>query len=637
MAVVVNVVGKTNLKQLQRAQKELDKLGGASEKMSSRFGRALGKAGKAAAVLGGAIGSAAIAGGVQATRKFSDLEQSIGAIESVFGPAAAKIEEFGATADEAMGLSRRAVNESAAVLGAQLQSMGFSADDAAGQVIDLQTRAADMAATFGGETSDALDAIASLMRGERDPIEKYGVALKQADINARLAAEGLDDLEGEAAKQAEAQAALSLLFEQTAKVEGQFARESDTLAGKQARLQAKFENLQAAIGSKIVPLLLDAFDAVSSWWSRHGPGITAFATDMSARIQAAFRRISEVVGTVVATVQGFLQRNQGTITTWRDTAVRIFTQIQSVVQSAMAAVQAIIRTAVNIITAFWDRFGKHLASFLARTFTRIVDIVQGAFQILKGVFDLIKSVLTGQWGDAWEAIKGIVAGAWRIIRNVVAGAWDALKTAFGAGVAAISQVWSFLWDQAKKALRGAWDAIVSTLRDRIDDARAVFDGIVDFVSGLPSKIASAASGMWDGIKNAFRSAINWIIDAWNRLTFTIPPVDVPGPYNFEGATISTPNIPRLAAGAIVKATPGGTFANIGEGGRDEAVIPLPPGWRAGDGPVGGPSVSVRVEREAVVIHGAGADAGQLRRMVDDAVDRLASTIVDEVLAGAGAR
>jgi hypothetical protein len=34
------------------------------------------------------------------------------------------------------------------------------------------------------------------------------------------------------------------------------------------------------------------------------------------------------------------------------------------------------------------------------------------------------------------------------------------------------------------------------------------------------------------------------------------------------------NVPQLANGGIVKATPGGTLALIGEGGRDEAVIPL---------------------------------------------------------------
>jgi hypothetical protein len=38
--------------------------------------------------------------------------------------------------------------------------------------------------------------------------------------------------------------------------------------------------------------------------------------------------------------------------------------------------------------------------------------------------------------------------------------------------------------------------------------------------------------------------------------------------------MSSGQIPALANGGIVKASPGGTLALIGEGGRDEAVIPL---------------------------------------------------------------
>jgi inorganic pyrophosphatase len=38
--------------------------------------------------------------------------------------------------------------------------------------------------------------------------------------------------------------------------------------------------------------------------------------------------------------------------------------------------------------------------------------------------------------------------------------------------------------------------------------------------------------------------------------------------------VEMPAIPQLADGGIIKATPGGMLALIGEGGKDEAVIPL---------------------------------------------------------------
>src|SRR5690606_31611253 len=101
-----------------------------------------------------------------------------------------------------------------------------------------------------------------------------------------------------------------------------------------------------------------------------------------------------------------------------------------------------------------------------------------------------------------------------------------------------------------------------------------FNSVVDFVRGLPGRISSAARGMWDGIRNAFRAAINWIIDRWNSLSFTLPSVNIPGLGKVGGFTLNTPNIPRLAQGGIVPATPGGRIVRVAEAGQAEAVIPL---------------------------------------------------------------
>ena len=46
--------------------------------------------------------------------------------------------------------------ELAAVIGASLQGLGFEANEAAEKVVDLEGRAADMAATFGGTTEEAV-------------------------------------------------------------------------------------------------------------------------------------------------------------------------------------------------------------------------------------------------------------------------------------------------------------------------------------------------------------------------------------------------------------------------------------------------------------------------------------------------
>lgn len=202
--------------------------------------------------------------GAASAKAASDLEQSNGAIESVFSESAQVLRDFAEEADDAAGLSARAVYEMGARVGASLKGLGLSTADAAAEVIVLEQRAADLAATFGGTTEEAIDAIAALLRGERDPIERYGVALKQVDVDARIAALGLDTTTVAAQKQAQAIATLELFYESTADAAGAFGREQNTAAGAAAQARADFENASAALGQRLLPLMAEGASAASA-------------------------------------------------------------------------------------------------------------------------------------------------------------------------------------------------------------------------------------------------------------------------------------------------------------------------------------------------------------------------------------
>lgn len=214
------------------------------------------------AIIGGATaaGFAILKFGQDSLRAASDLEQSVGAVESVFGPLAERVRALGDNAAESLGLAESEYLQFAAVTGAQLRNLGVDQDEVIGKTDELIRLGADLAATYGGTTAEAVQALSSLLRGERDPVERYAVSIKQSDINARLAAEGLGDLEGEARRAAETQATLALLSEQTAEAQGQFAREADTAAVSQQRLNAKLEDAKAEIGQALLPILVELIE-----------------------------------------------------------------------------------------------------------------------------------------------------------------------------------------------------------------------------------------------------------------------------------------------------------------------------------------------------------------------------------------
>jgi hypothetical protein len=213
----------------------------------------------AAGVLGVAVGVRQLVSYAgEAAQAFSDLEQTGRTVDAVFGDSADTITEWGERAAEAAGLSKREVNEAAAVMGQTLLNMGFDAEDAADKVVLLQQRAADLALAFGKDPEDAILAITAAMRGERDTIEKFGVSIKQADVNARILALGLDTSTASAKKNSEAIAILDIILSQSASSAGRFADSQDDVAVKLAQNQARIENMNAEIGQAVASIQLGA-------------------------------------------------------------------------------------------------------------------------------------------------------------------------------------------------------------------------------------------------------------------------------------------------------------------------------------------------------------------------------------------
>ena len=187
----------------------------------------------AAATLAKVGGAATLALGGLAAKGVSaaaDLEQSVGAVQDVFKEGADQVLSWSAGAAKAVGLTKNEYNELATLIGAQLKNAGVSMSELGGKTNDLITLGADLSAMFGGTTAEAVAALSSALKGERDPIERYGVSLKQAAIDAKAAELGFQKVGGSFDQEAQAAATLALIMEQTSDAHGKFGREGDTLA-----------------------------------------------------------------------------------------------------------------------------------------------------------------------------------------------------------------------------------------------------------------------------------------------------------------------------------------------------------------------------------------------------------------------
>lgn len=224
------------------------------------------------APLAAAAGGVALAGFFKsAIDAAGDLEQSVGAVDSVFRDQAGVIHDYAAEAASAVGLSANAYSQSASVVGAMLTNYGVAADEVASSTNSLIGYASDLSAMFGGTTQEAVDALAAALRGEADPAERFGLSLNKTAVSAHMAATGIDN---------QAEATLDLIKQQmeASGAMGQFAREGDTLQGAQQRLAAGWADIKASIGNLFLPAAAAA---------------TGFLADMLPHIQGVVDKLQE--------------------------------------------------------------------------------------------------------------------------------------------------------------------------------------------------------------------------------------------------------------------------------------------------------------------------------------------------------
>ena len=241
--VRIAIVGDSSqlARELQKAE---GKLGG--------FGKNAKKSGD---ILRSALfGGAALYGAKKLVQAAGDLEQSIGGTAAVFEQAAGPINEFTKGAADLVGMSENAARVITSKLGASLKGFGMSTDEAAAQAINLTKTGADLAATLGGKTDDAVGALGSALRGEYDPLERFGIALKASEVNAKAVSMGLADSKTDVSAYAKGQATLALITERSAFAQGQFAREADTAQGQAQRAAAKTADASAKLGESLLPI-----------------------------------------------------------------------------------------------------------------------------------------------------------------------------------------------------------------------------------------------------------------------------------------------------------------------------------------------------------------------------------------------
>jgi hypothetical protein len=183
----------------------------------------------------------------------SDLNEALNFSQKVFLEAAPGIEKFAESAEK-IGFSKTSALNAAASLGVFGKTAGLAGDDLIDFTEELVTLAADMASVKNTTPEDAIIALGAALRSEYEPLRKYGVVLNDVQLRQRAFALGIYDGTGALNSSQRILAARAEVMDQLSFAMGDFIDTQDEFANQQRTLNANVANLQASIGTGLLPV-----------------------------------------------------------------------------------------------------------------------------------------------------------------------------------------------------------------------------------------------------------------------------------------------------------------------------------------------------------------------------------------------
>jgi hypothetical protein len=202
--------------------------------------------------------------GKDAVQAASNLEESINAVNVVYGAQSEAVLQLGEDSVESYGMSQRAFNEFSTQFSAFAKQIADKDGRSVVDIVDeMATRVADFASVHNLSLEEAGRVAQSTLAGETEVFRRYGGDVSAATVKTFAYENGIADLGEELTESQKVLARYGAFMEQTADRAGDFANTSDELAGSSKKLTANLEDLQAQLGKHLIPTVTDAIGEIN--------------------------------------------------------------------------------------------------------------------------------------------------------------------------------------------------------------------------------------------------------------------------------------------------------------------------------------------------------------------------------------
>lgn len=527
-----------------------------SRQRAEKFKNAL----KAGAVVAGA---AMVKLGKDSVVAASDLNETLSKTEQIFGKKALPaLEKFAAGAAKSLGQSKKDALDAASTFGIFGKAAGLTGRDLTGFSTKFTKLASDMASFNNTSPEEAVHALGAAMRGESEPIRRYGVLLnedakaaeavriglvknvknhkeiKEAQLrtivaqrayNAAVKEDGKTSSEALRAKaslssaerslakavegtvpkltqQQKTLATASLVMKQTKDQQNDFARTSGGLANQQRILSAQFENVKASIGEKLLPAVVKVFTYIND---KAIPAATEIAKFVG-RNATAFKILAAVLGTAFVAWKVY------------NAAVKVGTAVKTAYLAVHKLHLLMFAKTVVLLTAYTASIVAHKVASIGLTVaTKAWTVAQWALNVAlrANPIGLVITAITLLVGGIILAYKKsdtfrkIVDTAFKVVRASGIALWEGLKKLWDI----FKVLAGWIRDKGVAAFR-LWFNVFSTVATGVIKAwRFVVDKVIGGVEKMLGAAAKIPGPVGDSFAKA-RDAVGKFRDHFNDST-----------------------------------------------------------------------------------------------------------------------
>ena len=503
-----------------------DQASGEVDKIGDGIKNKLGIAAKAGVAAVAAVGTATVAVGKTALDAYSNYEQLVGGIDTLFKASSGKMQQYAANAYQTAGVSaNRYMEISTSFAAALISSLGGNTEAAADMANTAITDMSDNANKMGTSLETVQEAYMSLSRGNYEMLDslKLGYGGTKSELQRLLAdAEEFSAAQGKVRdfsvdSYSDIVEAIHIVQDEMG-ITGTTAEEAaTTIEGSVNMAKAAWDNWLAGLGDEdadtegltdqlvqsvviagenIIPRVGQIMTTLGQTVADCAPGVALYLSDalvnvLPEAVQGPMRDAFAGVDKVVGKLESVFNDN---LKPAADAADSVFSAISSGVKTFGDSVNDLVLPAIDQLSpAFNDLFGaiqtaQPLLEFIANTIgVGLAAAISVAIKLFAAITEVVAFVITG-FAQLYEHISGFVTGVVQFFTVDLPNAINALVQWFAQLPGNIAAFLSTVIANV-----AAWVANMAS--NAVSAGSRFISGIAGFISALPGNMASWLSGV----------------------------------------------------------------------------------------------------------------------------------------------